>query len=121
MLTASDATTAKKAKAVSKTVNKAVVATSSTIEPVESDEEISATAAILPDSPGEYNSDSDEDWDVSHRKVSLPIHGKHLVWECQVHSMTEDFPVKTCALIDNSAHLVLIRPELVSCLGLKKY
>ena len=121
MLTTSDATTAKKVKAVSKTVNKAVAATSSTIEPVDSDEEISATAAILPDSPGEYNSDSDEDWDVSHHEVSLPICGKHLVWECQVHSMTEDFPVKTCALIDNGMHLVLIHPELVSCLGFKKY
>lgn len=91
------------------------------IEPVDSDEEISAMAAILPDSPGEYNSDSDEDWDVSRREVSLPIRGKHLVWECQVHSMTEDFPVKTRALIDNGAHLILIRPELVSHLGLKKY
>ena len=32
-----------------------------------------------------------------------------------------DFPVKTRALIDNGAHLALIRPELVERLGLKKY
>ena len=31
-----------------------------------------------------------------------------------------DFPVKTHALIDNGAHVVLIRLELVEKLGLKK-
>ena len=88
---------------------------------MDSDDNISVAAAILPNSPGEYNSDSDEDWDISHREVSPPLHGKHLVWNCQIHSSTKDFPVKTHALIDNGAHLVLICPELVNQLGLKKH
>lgn len=96
-----------------------MAATSATIETVNSDEEVSAAAAVLPDSSHEYNSDSDEDWDVSRREVSPEIRAKHLIWDCQVHGLTHDFPVKTRALIDNGAHLVLIRPELVKQLELR--
>ena len=120
-LTVTDAMTAKKAKAVAKPITKAVAATTASIETVNSDDEISATAALLPNSPGEYNSDSDEDWDVSRRDVSPPLRCKHLVWHCQIHSLIEDFPVKTRVLIDNGAHLILIRPDLVDRLGLKKH
>jgi len=121
-LTVTDALSAKKGKAVAKPNAKPIAATSSTIKSVDSDNEISATAAILPDSPGEYTSDSDEDWDVSCCEVSgLPHCSKHLIWNCQIHSLTDDFPVKTCALINNGAHLALICPELVDSLGLKKY
>ena len=122
-----DALTAKKAKATAKssksTTAKPVAATSSaTIEVVESDEDISATTAILPDSPGKYASDSDEDWDVSCREVSdTPLRSKHLIWTCQIHSQMDDFPIRTRALIDNGTHLVLIRPDLVDRLGLKQY
>jgi hypothetical protein len=116
-----DALSAKKGKAVAKPKSKSVAATTATIETLSSDDEISATAAVLHDSPREYNSDSDEDGDVSHCKVSPPFRSKHLVWECQIHSLTDDFPVKTCALIDNGAHLVLIHPDLVNRLGLKKH
>ena len=119
-LTAMDAMTAKKAKAVAKAVTKAVATTTASTETVNSDNEISATVAILPDSPSEYNSDSDEDWDMSRRDVSPPLHCKHLVWHCQIHSLIEDFPVKTRTLIDNGT-LVLIPPDLVDCLGLKKH
>ncbi|EDR02339.1 reverse transcriptase-RNase H-integrase [Laccaria bicolor S238N-H82] len=104
-LTATDAMNAKKGKAVTKPATKAVAATSASIETVDSDDDISAAAAVLPDSPGDY-SDSVEDQDVLRREV---------------HSLTEDFPVKMRALIDNGAHLVLIRPDLVDCLGLKKH
>jgi len=94
----------------------------STIETVNSDEDISATVAILPNSPSEYASNSDEDWDVLHHEVSHPLlHGKHLIWNCQIHSLMDEFLVKTCTLIDNSVHLVLISPDLVDHLGLKKY
>ena len=120
-LTATDAMTAKKGKVVAKPISKPVAATSATIEIVDSDDKISAAVAILPESPGEYNSDSDEDWDMSCRDVSPPLHSKHLVWNCQVNSLTEDFPVKTQALIDNGALLVLIHPKLVDHLGLKKH
>lgn len=56
---------AKKGKAVAKPSSKPVAATSASIEAVDSDEEISATATIWPDSPSKYTSDSDEDWDVT--------------------------------------------------------
>ena len=120
-LMATDAMTAKKAKAVAKPVTKAVAATTASIETVNSDDEISVTAAILPNSPGEYNSDSDEDWDMSRRDVSPPLRCKHLVWHCQIHSLIEDFPVKKRTLIDNGAHLILIHPDLIDRLGLKKH
>ena len=121
-LTVASALSAKKAKAVAKPTAKPIAATTASIKEVESDEDVSATAAVLPDSPGTYASDSDEDWDVSRGDVSnTPIRSKHLIWECQINSLTDDFPVKTRALIDNGAHLVLIHPELVERLGLKQY
>ena len=100
-LAVTDALSAKKSKAVAKAVPKPIATTSSTIESVDSDNKISATAAILPDSPGDYTSDSDEDWDVSRHEVSgLPHRSKHLIWNCQIHSLTDDFPVKMRALIE---------------------
>jgi len=126
-VTLTNALTAKKAKATTKhsksMTTKPVAATSSaTIEAVDSNEDISATTAILPDFPSKYTSDSDEDWDISCCEVShTPLCSKHLIWNCQIHSQMDDFPVKTCALLDNSAHLVLIQPDLVDCLGLKQY
>ncbi|EDR06062.1 uncharacterized protein LACBIDRAFT_329149 [Laccaria bicolor S238N-H82] len=121
-LTVAFALAAKKAKAVAKHTAKPVAATAASIEEVDSDDDLSATVAVLPNSPGNYASDSDEDWDVSHRDVSnTSIRSKHLIWNCQINSLTNDFPVKTRALIDNGAHLVLIRPELVERLGLKQY
>lgn len=52
--------------------------------------------------------------------VSLPpIKSKHFIWKCNVDSNpTVDFPVTAHTLIDNGAHIVLIRPELVTKLGL---
>ena len=116
-LMAIDAMTAKKAKAVVKPV----AATTASIETINLDNEISVTAAILLNSPREYNSDSDEDRDMSCQDVSPPFHCKHLVWHCQIHSLIEDFPVKMHALINNGMHLVLICPDLINCLGLKKH
>ncbi|EDR15393.1 uncharacterized protein LACBIDRAFT_321191 [Laccaria bicolor S238N-H82] len=119
-LTTADAMTAKKGKAVAKPTTKPVAATSASIENIDSDDDISAATAILPNSLGEYNSNSDGG-DLSRREVSPLICGKHLVWNCQAHSLIEDFPVKTRVLIDNGTHLVLIRPELVERLGLKMH
>ncbi|KIJ99028.1 hypothetical protein K443DRAFT_8699 [Laccaria amethystina LaAM-08-1] len=121
-LMVADALAVKKAKAVAKQSVKPVAATTASIETVDSEDELASTAAILPNSPGNYALDSDEDWDVSCRDVSHTLlHSEHLIWNCQINSLTNDFPVKTPALIDNGAHLVLIHPELVDCLGLKKY
>jgi len=92
------------------------------IETIDSEDNLSAMAAILPNSPSNYASDSDEDWDVSRHEVSrAPLCSEHLIWNRQINSLMDDFPVKTRALIDNGAHLVLICPELVDRLGLKKY
>jgi len=109
----------KKAKAISKPNIKAVAATSTTIKAINSDKEVSAAAAVLPESSHEYNSDFDEDWDVLCCEVSPEICAKHLIWNCQIHSLTNDFPVRMCVLIDNGTHLVLIHPELVEQLRLK--
>ena len=116
-LTATDALAAKKPKPTSTTKQpaKPVAATVPS-----SDEESNPIAAVLP-SVSDYDSDSDENVDLADRDVSAPIKSKHLVWQCQVHGLINDFPVKTRALIDNGAHVVLIRPELVAKLNLKKY
>jgi len=120
-LTLNDALAAKKSKATAKPSSKPVAATTSKVETVDSDDDISATAVVLLHSPAKYGSDSDEDWEMSDRDVSPPIRTKHLIWNCQVNSLTDDFPVKTRALIDNGAHLILIHLELVEKLALKKY
>jgi len=117
-LVLTDALAAKKAKAVAKTSTKAIAAT---IEDVDSDEEFTTAAAVMPNSPGVYESDSEDYSDISGHDVSCPLHSKHLLWDCQIHGLISDFPVTTCALIDNGAHLVLICPELINQLGLKKY
>ena len=54
-LMAADAIAAKKAKATSKPNVKAVAATSATIEAVDSDKDVSAAAAVLPNSSHEYH------------------------------------------------------------------
>ena len=112
-----DALAAKRAKSApaAKTSTKPVAATAPS-----SDEETPTVTAILP-SIDVYSSDSEEDAGISDHDVSAPFKSKHLIWHCQVHGLTTDFPVTMHALIDNGAHVVLIRPELVAELGLKKY
>jgi hypothetical protein len=92
-----------------------------TIEPADSDEELVTTATVLLNSPSTFNSDSDEYDTLSDHNISCSLHARHFFWDCQVHSLTSDFPVKTCVLLDNGAHLVLICLELVAQLGIKKY
>jgi len=122
-LTITDALTAKWGRntststTISKPTSKPVAATTPSSD--DDNEELSMIAAILP-SVSDYSSDSKED-NLTIRDVSAPIKSKHLVWHCQVHGLTNDFPVKTCALIDNGADLVLICPELVAELNLKKH
>ena len=120
-LTLADALTAKKGKQPSTTssnkpATKPVVATA----PSSDEDEPDTIAAVLP-STSMLDSDSEEDADISKRDVSAPMKSKHLIWNCQVHGLKHDFPVKTHALIDNGAHLVLICPELVAELELKKH
>ena len=121
-LTVTDVLAAKKGKAVAKSSAKPVAATSASIEAVDFEDELATTAAILPNTPGKLALDSDEDWDVSCHEVSpILLKSNHLISSCQINSQMDDFPVKTCTLIDNGAHLALICPELVDRLGLKMY
>ena len=120
-LTLNNALSAMKSKATAKPASKPAAATTSKIETMDSDEEISAAAVVLPDSPAQYGSNSDEDWEMSNHKVSEMIHTKHLLWNCQINSLIDKFPLRTCALIDHGAHLVLIHLDLVEKLTLKKY
>ena len=85
-----------------------------------SDDEPNVIAMVLP-STSNYNSDSNENANISEHDVSTPIRSKHLVWDCQVHGLLTDFPVKTQALINNGAHVVLIHPDLIAKLSLRKY
>jgi hypothetical protein len=118
MLTLADALAAKKAKMVARTNAKTVAAT---IKAAASDDDVTM-ATVLPESPGRYKSDSSEDWStLSDHDVSADIRAKHFIWDCQILGLIDDFPVKTRALLDNGAHLVLIHPELVTQLGLKTY
>ena len=50
--------------------------------------------------------------------ASHPTKSKHYVWKCLIDSPAVEFPMKTASLIDNGAHIVLIRPDLVTELGL---
>ena len=51
--------------------------------------------------------------------VSPPsLRSKHYIWKCKTDGPAVEFPVTVSALIDNGAHLVLIRPQLVAQLGL---
>ncbi len=51
--------------------------------------------------------------------VSLPpLRSKHFVWKCTVNGPNVDFPLTVSTLIDNGAHVMLIRPEVVQKLGL---
>ena len=121
-LTAADALTAKRTKnsssttTAAKTSSKPVAATA----PASDNDAtgLNTIAAVLP-SISDYTSDSEEDNNLSIRDVSAPVKSKHLIWHCQIHGLTDDFPVKTRALIDNGAHLVLIHPDLIAKLNLK--
>ena len=53
--------------------------------------------------------------------VSPPFKSLHFVWKCTVDSPLVDFPLKLATLIDNGAHMVLIRPETCSQLGLELF
>ena len=51
--------------------------------------------------------------------VSLPLlRSEHFMWKCSVEGPNVDFPLTVSTLIDNGAHVVLIRPEVVQKLGL---
>ena len=82
--TLNDALSTKKLKVTAKPVSKPVVVTTSKIETMDSDEDISAAAVILPDSPAQYGSNLDKDWEMSDCEVRALICVKHLLWKSTV-------------------------------------
>ena len=120
-LTLTDALAAKKGKQPSATSsNKSAVKPVASTAPSSKKVESNAITAVLP-LASILESDSEEDTDISKHDMSAPIKSKHFIWSCQIHGLKHDFPVKTCALIDDGMHVVLICPELIDELNLKKH
>ena len=71
-----------------------------------------ASAAVLGN--GSFSSESDS-------SVRQPFKSKHYVWKCTINGPADEFPVKFSTLIDNGAHMVFIRPDTVTKLGLPSY
>jgi hypothetical protein len=71
-----------------------------------------ASAAVIGN--GSFSSEGD-------MSVSQPFKSKHYVWKCSIDGLADEFPLKISTLIDNGAHMVLIRPETVSQLGLQTF
>ena len=63
---------------------------------------------------GSFSSESDN-------SVRQPLKSKHYVWKCKIDSPADDFPLTISTLIDNGAHMVLIRPETVQKLALPAF
>ena len=53
--------------------------------------------------------------------VCQPFKSKHYVWKCTIDGTLDEFPLKFSTLIDNGAHMVLIRPDTVKKLGLPSF
>ena len=78
-----------------------------------------SVAAVLPSASSTpfVLGTGDSDTESSNSTVS-PISVPHYIWHANVHGVSE-FPTPVDCLLDNGAHLVLIRPETVADLGLK--
>ena len=63
---------------------------------------------------GSFSSESDT-------SVRQPFKSKHYVWKCKIDSPADEFPLTVSSLIDNGAHMVLIRPETVHHLALPTF
>ncbi|CAA7264090.1 unnamed protein product [Cyclocybe aegerita] len=83
----------------------------------ESDDEDDAVAATMSSALGDG---TDSEVEHGDSDVSPPFRSKHIVWRATLTGPRAEFPVKVSTLIDNGAHLVLIRPELVDSLGLER-
>ena len=60
--------------------------------------------------------------DTSVSSVSAaPLKGKHFIWTCRLNNATDRLCLKTKALIDGGAHMVLICPDVATRLALPKF
>ena len=79
----------------------------------------SSVAAILPSSSATPFNLGNGGSDMESEPTSVsPISVPHYIWNANVYG-NNDFPTPIPCLLDNGAHLVLIRPETVVDLGLK--
>jgi hypothetical protein len=63
---------------------------------------------------GTFSSESDT-------SVRQPFKSKHYVWKCKIDGPADEFPLTLSTLIDNGAHMVLIRLDTVQRLGLPTF
>ena len=60
--------------------------------------------------------------DTSVSSVSAaPLKGKHFIWTCQLNNAADRLSLKTRALIDGGAHMVLICPDIATRLALPTF
>jgi hypothetical protein len=74
---------------------------------------MTAVAAVLPSSSQTFALGEGSDSDYSVSPISVP----HFFWKANVFGCDE-FPLTVDCLLDNGAHIVLIRPETVTDLAL---
>ena len=74
-------------------------------------------AALLPSASIPFNLGTGGSDTESDQSTVSPISVPHYIWHANVHGKSE-FPTPIKCLLDNGAHLVLIRPETVADLGL---
>ena len=71
-----------------------------------------ASSAVIGN--GSFSSESDT-------SVRQPFKSKHYIWKCKIDSPADEFPLTLSTLIDNGAHMVLIRPDTVQKLSLPTF
>jgi hypothetical protein len=77
-------------------------------------------AAILPDIDDPNDSSGTSDGDLSGCNMSFPYKIPHFFWKFLMDGPAVDFPIPVRGLIDDGSHLVLITPELVDRLELRR-
>jgi hypothetical protein len=77
-------------------------------------------AAVFPDIEDPNDSSGTTDGDLSGRNVSFPYKTPHLFGTFLMEGPAVEFPISVRALIDDGSHLVLITPELIDRLDLRR-
>ena len=68
----------------------------------------------------EYGTSDTSEISLSSVSDVPSLKGKHFTWDCSLMNDADHIRIKVQALIDSGAHLVLICPDIVSCLRLTK-
>jgi hypothetical protein len=81
-------------------------------------------AAVFPQSSvttADNSMSENSDTSVASVSAQPPLKGKHFIWTCRLNNATDRLSMKTKALIDRGAHMVLIRPDIVTQLMLPTF